>query len=112
MLLIDEVPSEADLRVLPDNWGSDVIIGKGNRSEVGAPGERTTLFVELVRLGNAKAPNFAARFSTLLNGVDSQMPQSLTREPRWHTTKSLPPQWRRGLLRPSTLHGIAGSAKT
>jgi len=77
MVLIDERPAEIDLRVVPGHWEGDLIIGKGNRSQVGTLVERTTLFVALVRLDNAKAPTVAAGFSTLLNRVDSQMRQSL-----------------------------------
>jgi IS30 family transposase len=77
IVLIDERPSEIDLRVVPGHWEGDLIIGKGNRSQVGTLVERTTLFVALVRLDSAKAPTVAAGFSTLLNRVDSQMRQSL-----------------------------------
>jgi IS30 family transposase len=78
MVLIDERPSEIDLRLIPGHWEGDLIIGKGNRSQVGTLVERTTMFVALVRLDNAKAPTVAAGFSTILNRVDSQMRQSLT----------------------------------
>jgi transposase, IS30 family len=78
MVLIDERPGEIDLRLLPGHWEGDLIIGKGNRSQVGTLVERTTLFVALVRLENAKASTVAAGFSTILNRVDSQMRQSLT----------------------------------
>ena len=54
------------------------LIGKGNRSRVGTLVERTTLFVALVRLDNAKAPTVADAFATILNRVDSQLRRSMT----------------------------------
>ena len=78
MVLIDQRPAEIDLRLVPGHWEGDLIIGKGNRSQVGTLVERTTLFLALVQLDSAKAPVAAAGFSKILNRFDSQMRRSLT----------------------------------
>ena len=78
MVLIDERPAEVDERLVPGHWEGDLMIGKGNRSQVGTLVERTTLFVALVRLDDAKAATVAAGFATILNRVDSQLRRSLT----------------------------------
>jgi len=78
MVLIDQRPEEIDQRLVPGHWEGDLMIGKGNRSQVGTLVERTTLFVALVRLDNAKAPTVADAFATILNRVDSQLRRSMT----------------------------------
>ena len=78
MVLIDHRPEEANQRLVPGHWEGDLLIGKGNRSQVGTLVERTTLFVALVRLDDAKAATVAAGFATILNRFDSQLHRSLT----------------------------------
>jgi IS30 family transposase len=78
MVLIDQRPEEIDRRLVPGHWEGDLMIGKGNRSQVGTLVERTTLFVALVRLDNARAPTVADAFATILNRVDSQLRRSMT----------------------------------
>lgn len=78
MVLIDERPSEIELRQVPGHWEGDLIIGKGNRSQVGTLVERSTLFVALVKLESSKAEVVAAGFSTILERFESQMRRSMT----------------------------------
>ncbi len=68
MTLIDQRPAEVADRLIPGHWEGDLIIGKGNLSQVGVLVERKTLFCVLVRLKDGKAPTVArapylARFS-------------------------------------------------
>ncbi len=59
-------------------WEGDLIIGKGNQSQVGTLVERITLFVALVKLDSATADEAAEAFTKILNGFESQMRRSMT----------------------------------
>ena len=78
MTLIDLRPAEVQMRLVPGHWEGDLIIGKGNRSQVGTLVERTTLFVALVKLDSSKADVTAEAFTKILNRFDSQMRRSMT----------------------------------
>lgn len=78
MTLIDLRPEEVNMRLIPGHWEGDLIIGKGNRSQVGTLVERTTLFVALVKLDSPKADIAAEAFTKILNRFDSQMLRSMT----------------------------------
>lgn len=78
MTLIDRRPIEVAMRLIPGHWEGDMVVGKGNRSQVGTLVERTTLFVALVKLDNAKAVTAAEGFATILNRFQSQMRRSMT----------------------------------
>ena len=78
MTLIDQRPIEVAMRLIPGHWEGDLVVGKGNRSQVGTLVERTTLFVALVKLDNAKAVTAAEGFATILNRFQSQMRRSMT----------------------------------
>ena len=57
MVLIDQRPREAAQRLIPGHWEGDLIIGKGNRSQVGVLVDRKTLFLALVQLdSHARRP--------------------------------------------------------
>jgi IS30 family transposase len=78
MVSIEQRPVEVQMRLIPGHWEGDLIIGKGNRSQVGTLVERRTLFVALVQLDNAKAATAAKAFTKILNRFDSQMRRSMT----------------------------------
>jgi IS30 family transposase len=78
MALIDQRPIEVAMRLVPGHWEGDLIIGKGNLSQVGTLVERKTLFVALVKLPNGKAGTVAESFTTIFNRFESQMRRSMT----------------------------------
>ncbi len=78
MTLIDQRPVEIQMRLIPGHWEGDLIIGKGNLSQVGTLVERTTLFVALVKLTSSKADVTAQAFTEILNRFDSQLRRSMT----------------------------------
>lgn len=78
MISIDQRPVEIQMRLIPGHWEGDLIIGKGNLSQVGTLVERTTLFVALVKLTSSKADVTAQAFTEILNRFDSQLRRSMT----------------------------------
>jgi IS30 family transposase len=78
MTLIDQRPVEIQMRLIPGHWEGDLIIGKGNLSQVGTLVERTTLFVALVKLTSSRADVTAEAFTEILNRFDSQLRRSMT----------------------------------
>ncbi len=78
MVLIDQRPEEVEMRLIPGHWEGDLIIGKGNLSQIGTLIERTTLFVALVKLESSKAEHTMQGFSEILNRFDSQLRLSMT----------------------------------
>ena len=78
MTLIDQRPPEVAERLVPGHWEGDLIIGKGNLSQVGTLVERTSLFVALVKLPDGKAETVARRFGTILKRFKSQLRRSMT----------------------------------
>jgi IS30 family transposase len=78
MTLIDQRPVEVEMRLVPGHWEGDLIIGKGNLSQVGTLVERKSLFVALVKLPNGKADTVAKSFTTIFRRFESQMRLSMT----------------------------------
>jgi len=78
MTSIDHRPIEVNERLVPGHWEGDLIIGKGNLSQVGVLVERKSLFVALVELQNGKADTVAESFTTIFKRFDSQMRLSMT----------------------------------
>ncbi len=78
MVLIDQRPEEVEMRLIPGHWEGDLIIGKGNLSQIGTLIERKTLFVALVKLNSSKAEETMQGFSRILNRFDSQLRLSMT----------------------------------
>jgi transposase, IS30 family len=78
MVLIDQRPEEATHRLIPGHWEGDLIIGKGNRSQVGVLVDRKTLFLALVKLDSPRPDYVSPAFAQILNRFDSQLRRSLT----------------------------------
>jgi transposase, IS30 family len=76
--LIDQRPVEVQMRLVPGHWEGDLIIGKGNLSQVGTLVERKSLFVALVKLHDGKADTVAESFTKIFQRFESQMRRSMT----------------------------------
>jgi IS30 family transposase len=78
MVSIEQRPVEVGERLVPGHWEGDLIVGKGNLSQVGTLVERTTLFLALVKLENGKAETTARGFAKIIQRFDNQLRRSLT----------------------------------
>jgi transposase, IS30 family len=78
MVLIDQRPVEIQMRLVPGHWEGDLIIGKGNLSQIGTLVERSTLFVALVKLTSTRADVTAEAFTQIFKRFDSQLRRSMT----------------------------------
>jgi transposase, IS30 family len=75
---IAERPKDVETRVVPGHWEGDLIKGKYNRSSVGTLVERTSRYVILVQLDDAKAPTVHQGFVRQMKDVPELLRQSLT----------------------------------
>ena len=78
MVPIGQRPEEINQRLVPGHWEGDLIIGKGNRSQVGTLVERTTFFVALLKLEDGRAETVAHSFVGIFQRFQSQMRRSMT----------------------------------
>lgn len=78
MTLIADRPKEIDSRAVPGHWEGDLIKGKYNRSSVGTFVERTSRYVILVQLDNAKAETVRDGFVRELKNVPPELLKSIT----------------------------------
>jgi len=77
---IAERPQHVETRVVPGHWEGDLIKGKYNRSAVGTLVERTSRYVILVQLDDAKAPTVHQGFVREMKDVPELLRQSLTHD--------------------------------
>jgi IS30 family transposase len=75
---ISERPQDVETRAVPGHWEGDLIKGKYNRSAVGTLVERTSRYVILVRLDDAKAPTVHRGFVRKMKPVPKPLRKSLT----------------------------------
>ncbi len=78
MLSIEERPREIEDRIIPGHWEGDLIMGKNNRSALGALVERATRATILIPLKNKKADEIAKSFAKETRKLPQQMKLTLT----------------------------------
>jgi IS30 family transposase len=86
MVNISERPPEAEDRAVPGFWEGDMIIGKGNKSQIATLVERTTRFVMLVRVPYDRN---AERVALLLARKMGTLPEFLRKSVTWDQGKEM-----------------------
>ncbi len=86
MVNISERPKEADDRAVPGFWEGDLIIGKGNKSQIATLVDRTTRFVMLVRIPYDRN---AERVAYLLARKMEELPDFLRNSLTWDQGKEM-----------------------
>jgi len=80
MVMISELPAEANDRALPGQWEGDIIIGANGRSAVGTLVERSTRFVLLLHLGKDRS---VATVEDAMRKAIATLPGELVRSVTW-----------------------------
>ena len=86
MVTISERPQEAEDRSVPGFWEGDLILGKGNKSQIATLVERQTRFVMLVRIPYDRT---AERVAHLLARKMETLPGFLKNSVTWDQGKEL-----------------------
>jgi transposase, IS30 family len=86
MVNISDRPKEADDRAVPGFWEGDLILGKGNKSQIATLVERQTRFVMLVRIPYDRT---AWRVAYLLARKMRTLPEFLRNSITWDQGKEL-----------------------
>ncbi len=86
MVNISERPVEADDRAVPGFWEGDLIIGKGNKSQIATLVERKTRFVMLVRIPFDRT---AERVAYLLAAKMETLPEFMRNSVTWDQGKEM-----------------------
>jgi IS30 family transposase len=86
MVNISERPKEAEDRAVPGFWEGDLIIGKGNKSQIATLVERTSRYTMLVRIPYDRT---AERVAILLAEKMKTLPDSIKHSITWDQGKEL-----------------------
>ncbi len=86
MVNISERPVQADDRAVPGFWEGDLIIGKGNKSQIATLVERMTRFVMLVRIPFDRS---AERVAFLLAAKMETLPDVMRNSVTWDQGKEM-----------------------
>jgi transposase, IS30 family len=78
MVMISQRPAEAADRAVPGHWEGDLIAGKDGRSHIATLVERSTRYVMLARVADARAETVAAALARQAATLPSHLWRSLT----------------------------------
>jgi len=78
MVMISERPAEAADRAVPGHWEGDLIAGKNNASHIATLVERSTRYVLLAKVADAKAETVAAALAQRAATLPGHLWKSLT----------------------------------
>jgi transposase, IS30 family len=78
MVMIADRPAEAEDRAVPGHWEGDLIVGKNGKSHIATLVERSTRYVMLAKLADARAETVAAALAGRAAVLPGQLWRSLT----------------------------------
>jgi transposase, IS30 family len=78
MIMISQRPAEADDRAVPGHWEGDLLVGKDGKSHIATLVERSTRYVMLAKIANAKAETVTAALAETVTRLPAHLWRSLT----------------------------------